>query len=248
MRDPVVSIVIPTYNSASTLQETLESIIAQTYPHWEIIIIDGKSIDHTLEIIKKYESHISQWLSEKDNGIYDAMNKGILMSKGDYLYFMGSDDIFYSNGVLERIFTESRYCDYEVIYGNVINKSTGDIYDGEFTVFKLKEKNICHQSIFTNRKLFESLGNFDIKYKALADWDFNLKWFTNIKVKKIFVPEIIALYNDLATSSGYFEQGFYKHKDEFLDRFIYPWYALLYKKTIKFLRNKLRVLKDLFFV
>jgi glycosyltransferase involved in cell wall biosynthesis len=240
---PTISIIIPTYNSALSLSETLESIINQTYPHFQIIIVDGKSNDGTLDIINQYNRYITQWISEKDHGIYDAMNKGIAMSKGDYLYFMGSDDIFYSPHVLEKIFTESNNLNYEVVYGNVIKKSKGIIYDGEFTLLKLKEKNICHQAIFTHRKVFLRIGNFNTRFKILADWDFNIRWFTNKKVSRKFVGVTVALYNDTAVSSGYFEKGFYEYKDKYLDKYLYSWYFLIFRKMLRFMRKTRTYLK-----
>jgi glycosyltransferase involved in cell wall biosynthesis len=237
MKPPIVSIIIPTYNAASTLEETFKSIISQTYSHYEILVIDGKSTDPTLDIVRKYDTHIKKWISEKDQGIYDAMNKGIEMAKGDYLYFMGSDDVFYSDRVLESLFMEAGNLNYEVVYGNVIKKSKGIVYDGEFNPLKLKEKNICHQAIFTHRRVFDKIGKFNTRYKILADWDFNIRWFTNKNISRRFVHLTIAVYNDISSSSGYFEEGFYKYKDELLDKYIYSWHFLMYKKILSFLRK-----------
>src|SRR5689334_2190715 len=98
---PTVSIIIPTYNSEVLLETALESILRQTYPYREIVIIDGGSTDRTVDVIKHYSRHVAYWVSEKDAGIYDAMNKGVEAATGDWLYFMGSDDQLYEADTLE---------------------------------------------------------------------------------------------------------------------------------------------------
>jgi glycosyltransferase involved in cell wall biosynthesis len=241
MSPPLITIIIPTFNSASILENALQSAISQTYIHKEIVIIDGRSQDETLNIINRNKEHIAAWVSEKDEGIYEAMNKGILLSKGDYLYFMGSDDTFYSKDVLKLIFTDSSNCIYDLIYGNVINKSNGTLYDGEFNLEKLKEKNICHQAIFTRKKVFDLIGHFNTKYKALADWDFNIKCFANKKIKIKFSPLIIANYNDLGFSNAYFEKGFYQYKDNYIDQLTTPLYIRILKQfKVKLIQLKTR--------
>jgi glycosyltransferase involved in cell wall biosynthesis len=186
---PVFSLIIPTLNSANTLSSALESIIQQSFIDLEILIMDGLSTDKTLEIIKSYSDFRIVTSSEKDNGIYDAMNKGILKSNGDWLYFMGSDDILYDNNVLAQIYSVIQSTNHKVIYGNV--RVTGDagwasdgtIYDGCFLLEKLLSKNICHQSIFYNRKIFEKIGKYDLKYPVWSDWEFNLRAWSKYKFK-----------------------------------------------------------------
>jgi len=197
MLTPVFSIVIPTYNSALVLESCLESILGQSYPHYEILIIDGLSTDETIGIVKANESSFKnmRWVSEKDNGIYDAMNKGILLAKGQWLYFMGSDDKFYSPNVLQQI---ANICmldmSLDVVYGNIISDSYGGIYDGVFTNQKILNQNICHQSIFLNKRVFSIADNYNVKYHSHADWDHNMKWFLSKKIRKQFVDLIIADY------------------------------------------------------
>src|SRR5690606_10153742 len=106
---PLISIIIPTYNSAKTLRQALTSVVGQTYKKIEVLIIDGCSNDDTLVIVQSYAAEDSRlkWVTEPDNGIYDAMNKGIQLAKGEWLYFLGSDDKLHDEYVLEKIFQNS---------------------------------------------------------------------------------------------------------------------------------------------
>ena len=183
----ILSIVIPTFNSGKSLKEALGSIINQTFTNYEILIIDNLSEDNTLEILNDFSSlHDNiRWISEPDKGIYDAMNKGIKIAKGEWLYFMGSDDEFYNKNVLSTIFNTVKRDDKKIIYGDVIIKGdagwakNGQIYDGEFTLSKLIERNICHQAMFFHKSVFRRWGKYNLKYSICADWDMNLRlWST----------------------------------------------------------------------
>lgn len=190
---PKISIIIPTYNASKTLSAAIESVLEQTFTDYEILVIDGLSTDHTVELAKSYQDERIKIISEKDNGIYDAMNKGIQLAEGDWLYFLGSDDKLYDSTVLEKI---SAWLgkDYDVLYGNVVFSISQRIYDGRFSAQKLITRNICHQAIFTRRNVFKKLGNFDVEYKGLADWHFNFKWFSNQTIKHKYLDQIIAYY------------------------------------------------------
>ena len=118
---PRVSIITVCYNAVSAIQRTILSVLSQTYENIEYIIIDGKSTDGTLAIIKKYESRIAFWLSEPDNGIYDAMNKAINNATGEWVLFMNADDEFVDNKVVERfVFVVKTHKNYAVYYGDTI--------------------------------------------------------------------------------------------------------------------------------
>ncbi|MEO7534677.1 MAG: glycosyltransferase family 2 protein [Ferruginibacter sp.] len=186
MSSPKISVIIPTFNAEKTIAKALDSILFQAFSNYEILVLDGKSADGTLEIIKSYaeKNECITWLSKKDDGIYDAMNNGIKKAKGDWIIFMGSDDSFFSDDVLLRVnnaIGENKAS--RMIYGNVhLNKSIGFeneslVYGGEFHTRRILYANICHQSIFYHQSLFQELGVFNTKYKLLADWDFNLRCF-----------------------------------------------------------------------
>lgn len=180
------SIIIPTFNSEATISRVLKSILSQSYTLFEIFIVDGCSKDETLAIIRKYclQDARVKFISEKDKGTYDAMNKGIDKATGEWIYFLGSDDQLYDNNVLQKIAEASTQANAKVIYGNVrvINDASwakdGDIYDGRFDFKKLVQRNICHQAIFYNRSFLNQFGlRYNLSYRLLADWDFNLQCF-----------------------------------------------------------------------
>ena len=125
---PLISIITVVFNGEKYLEETIQSVINQTYSNVEYIIIDGGSSDGTLDIIKKYEERIDYWVSEKDRGIYDAMNKGIDVASGKWLNFMNGGDEFYDNKVIENIFKNCSYEDEYVIHGKVALIYKNDFY------------------------------------------------------------------------------------------------------------------------
>lgn len=198
---PYFSIIIPTYNSEEKLDSCLNSIINQSFTDFEVLIIDNLSTDQTLSIVRCYQDSRFKIISEPDKGIYDAMNKGIQQSTGDWLYFIGSDDSLNNNMVLGEIFDMTYNTSLSVIYGNVL--INGQIYDGLFDFNKIQTKNICHQAIFYSRELLIELGGYNLKYHVFSDYDLNLKWFFHNKYKSIYVNKIIANYSANGFSTKY---------------------------------------------
>jgi glycosyltransferase involved in cell wall biosynthesis len=205
----LVSIIIPSYKQADKLDVALQSIAQQTLADYEVVIVDGGSEDNTTAIVEKYSYLPLKFYSGPDKGIYDAMNKGIASSVGHYLYFMGCDDQLSSNDVLERVFSDTDVLENDVIYGDALFSDSNTRYDGEFTYFKLLEKNICHQAIFTSRKVFEVLGLFDIRYRIYADWEFNMRWFSADWVKRKYVDLVISNFNASGFSSTLQDETFF---------------------------------------
>ena len=124
MNDPLISIVTVSYNAVATIEQTILSVINQTYPNIEYIIIDGGSKDGTIDIIRKYADQIAYWVSEPDEGIYDAMNKGIKIATGEWINFMNCGDSFLDMKVLNKIFISSILNEYEgvdILYGNRVS-------------------------------------------------------------------------------------------------------------------------------
>lgn len=195
-----ISIITVVYNAADSLEETILSVINQNFDDFEFIIIDGGSTDGTLEIIKKHQDQITLWISEPDNGIYDAMNKGISKAKGDFIYFLGGDDLLYSESVLEKI--SIRLNDNKkVYYGNVHFKTRNIIYDGKFNSLKIVTRNISHQSIFYSKHIFKKYL-YDTKYKIFADYELNLKLYGNSFFSFEYIPLTIAIFNDKGISGS----------------------------------------------
>lgn len=187
--DILVSIITPTYDSASTIERTLDSVLNQTYKNYEYIIIDGGSRDDTINIIKKYESKFDgkmTYISEKDRGIYDAMNKGIRNAKGLLVGIVNSDD-FYEPDALENMVNSLGEEKYQVLYGYlrylIDNK---EAYIALYNDYWLKDKMITHPTCFVTRSVYAEIADYDITYKSAADYDLMLKLHNDPKV--VFRP------------------------------------------------------------
>lgn len=168
--DPLISIVTVSYNAVSTIEQTILSVINQTYSNIEYIIIDGDSTDGTINIIKSYEDKISDWISEPDKGIFDAMNQGLSKSHGDWIIFMNSGDYFYNNHILSEVTVFMQTEKTELIYGdvNLYSDKRDFIFNQKVSTFNINLNSVCHQTVFIRRKLHP---NFDLRYKLTADHD-----------------------------------------------------------------------------
>jgi glycosyltransferase involved in cell wall biosynthesis len=167
-----LSIITVNLNNREGLQKTIDSVICQTFRDLEWIVIDGGSTDGSKELIEQYADHFAYWVSEPDKGVYNAMNKGIKVAKGEYLQFLNSGDWLFEDNVLEKVFTNELtedfiYCDDGGCTGVIVNGGSPSIIDFRF----LYTYTICHQTIFHKRSLFDK-GLFDEKYKIVADWKF----------------------------------------------------------------------------
>lgn len=177
---PLVSVITVVRNSALTLEQTMLSVINQSYKRIEYIIIDGGSTDGTLDIIKKYEKQIAYWISEPDKGIYDAMNKGIALSTGEWINFMNAGDRFYQTDTIQRVMSSD--CGAaDLIFGHCQM-----VYDPDFSLI-WKTKNITdlwkgmifrHQSLFTKASVCKKLY-FNLDYKIGADFAFIFTCYQN---------------------------------------------------------------------
>ena len=194
---PLISIITVVYNSGKTLEKTILSVINQTYQQLEYIIIDGGSTDNTIDIIKKYDKKITYWHSEPDEGIYDAMNKGLTHVHGDWIYFLGADDILHNT--LHFIAPQLQKNNI-IYYGNVIMIPSLKRYCGKINKFTILKRNICHQAIFYPKKVFEQ-KNFNTKYQIYADYAFNLECMSNKHYQYQYLNIDIADYNEKGTSS-----------------------------------------------
>ncbi|WP_150468046.1 glycosyltransferase family 2 protein [Francisella sp. SYW-9] len=189
---PLVSVITVVYNAKELLEETILSVLNQSYQNVEYIIVDGGSTDGTLDIIKKYQDHINQYVSEPDHGIYDAMNKGIALAKGKWLNFMNAGDRFYSNDVLEKVFDQEFLQDINVVYGNTdighkILKYKPDLNLKDMAL----GMRLCHQSTFY--KLNDSI-KYNLKYRICADQDFTMQYFKLGKKSK-YLDIVISKYD-----------------------------------------------------
>ncbi len=185
MKNAKLSIITVTFNAEDSLEETILSVISQTYKDIEFIIIDGMSTDTTLSIIQKYKDKIANTISERDGGIYHAMNKGIALSTGDYLYFLNSGDRLYSSDTIQKVFEICQ--DDDVIYGKtaLINKDKSlkkitSIPNNLTHKSFVSGMPVSHQSIIIKKSLIEP---YDLNYKYVSDQDYIIKALK--KAKKI---------------------------------------------------------------
>jgi glycosyltransferase involved in cell wall biosynthesis len=195
--NPLVTVITVVFNGQKTLENTILSVITRTYDNIEYIIIDGGSTDGTLDIIQKYDHTIDYWVSEPDEGIYDAMNKAAGIALGDWIYFLGCDDLLVSNlRHIPPLFSNHN----TLYYGDVYMPRQHQRYDGRFSGFKLVLRNICQQAIFYPRSLFGKY-RFADKYTTWADYYLNIRCYADPAFSLVYVPELIAIYNDRSGAS-----------------------------------------------
>ena len=183
------SIITINYNNADGLRRTIESVVSQTFDNYEYVIIDGGSTDGSVDVIKEYEHNITYWVSEKDGGIYNAMNKGVKAAHGEYLIFMNSGDVFYSDSVLLDITSTNKSED--IIVGKVFtNEGNEFLYQPDQpTMYFFYSSTIPHQGAFIKKWLLDKYP-YDETLKITADWKFfvDAVVFENCTISFINVP------------------------------------------------------------
>ena len=194
-----ISIITVVWNNKETIKDAINSVLFQTYEDIEYIVVDGNSSDGTIEIIKSYGNKITKFVSEKDSGIYDGLNKGISLAIGDIVAFLHSDDIYASDSIIEeisKVFKSDESLDG--IYGDLVYTSKNDT-SKVLRYWKSKKfyKNLlskgwmpAHPTFFLKRKVYEKYGNFDLDFKIAADYDFMLRVLkSGIKVE--YIPKVL---------------------------------------------------------
>lgn len=195
---PLISIIVAVFNGAKTLQQCIDSVIMQSYPNRELIIIDGGSNDGTVDLLKANRKQISYWVSETDRGIYNAFNKGLAQAKGEWICFLGADDYFWDAQVLERMAEQliKLPSSIRVAYGQVmiVNEREEDLYLKGEQWQKVKKRFmqvmcIPHQGVMHRLSLFELRGLFDESFRIAGDYELLLR---ELKTgEAMFIPDII---------------------------------------------------------
>lgn len=209
---PFFSIIIPTYQSGSTITTCIASVLDQTFHDFEIIVQDGQSSDETIDLLSQYKDPRIRVFVEKDTGVYDAMNRAIDKVFGEWILFMGSDDRLYENDTLSVLKNTITSTHADLVYGNVLMSGDsrwikdGEIYMGETNLRVLFEKNLCHQSILYNRRIFDNGERYNPRYTVLADFDFNLRCFARYNV--FYTPLIISVFATGGISSTMLDEAF----------------------------------------
>lgn len=194
----MISIITATFNSARTLKDTIQSVLRQTNKDFEYLIIDGGSTDETIDIVKSYESEFSgrlKWVSEKDQGIYDAMNKGIKMASGDVVGILNSDDYFTSDDILQTVDNAFKSHEIDAIYGDIHFIRDGNpqkcvrYYSSRmFRPFWLRFGFMpAHPSFYCKREVFEKAGLYSLDYKIGADYEMMVRLFKKYRIMSQYI-------------------------------------------------------------
>ena len=238
---PVISIITVVYNGGETLEHTVRSVVQQTYQHVQYIVIDGGSTDNTLEILQRYRQDIAVLISEKDDGIYDAMNKGLQHATGDWAYFLGADDLLSIPTIIEELVEHFKDPD-SIYYGDTYLKSRNRLYNGKVTTPKFLLCNISHQAIFYPKSIFQK-KNYNVRYKYFADHVHNLEIYAEDATRFVYLPRMVSIYNDQGRSSTLVDENYATDIVNLVSHNFGPGlgaYVWLRRKVAKFKRKLLR--------
>lgn len=204
-----ISIITVTYNSGKTLKDTLESVLKQTYTNYEHIIVDGLSKDNTMQIVKEYETKYNgklKYITEKDSGLYDAMNKGIKMATGDIIGILNSDDIYAHENVLKEIVEKFKETNCDGTYANLIfmDEETMSKPQRIWNSPKGKLENgwhPAHPTLYLKREVYDKIGLFNLNYKICADYDFMIRMMKDEKINLQYINEYLIYMRSGGTST-----------------------------------------------
>lgn len=226
-----VTIITAVYNGAAYIKRAIDSIAEQTYDNIEYIVVDGGSTDGTVDILRQHSNVVTRFISEPDKGIYDAMNKGVKMATGDWIYFLGCDDYLYPDFSKMCTLLDDKHTIY---YGNVFHR--GRVQDGAFTAYKLSKYPIPHQAILYPRVVFEKYS-YDLRYKISADHYLTIKCWHDRKIKFKYCDLVLARYSE----GGFSTQGdvlFQLEKPQIIRQNFSLWVNLRYRYRLYKYRNK----------
>ena len=206
-----VSIITVAFNSAKTIAATINSVLGQDYPEIEYIVVDGKSLDGTVNIIEQYQHRISKWISEKDQGIYDAMNKGIAMSTGDVIGILNSDDIYMNTHVISDLIGLMEKQKTKVVFADLILVDQADenkvlrYYDsGYFHPNKFKYGWMpAHPTVFVRREIYDAVGQFSTTYQIAADYEMLIRILAIQRTPYAYLPKpVVRMRSGGASTRG----------------------------------------------
>ena len=191
-----VSIITTCFNSEKTITDTIFSVLNQTYSNIEYIIIDGASKDSTLDKINKYASKVNIVVSEPDQGMYYAMNKGISLASGDLIGILNSDDLFYNNQVIDKIVKCIKNDNSDAVYGDLIyfknNKITRYWKAGNLSIKKMKFGWMPpHPTLFVKKNIYDKFGLFDVSFKTSADYELILRFLLKHNINVSYIPDVL---------------------------------------------------------
>lgn len=205
-----ISIIIVTFNAAATLQNCFDSIYKQAYRDWEIIVIDGKSTDATVDIIQQNSAHIAYWKSEPDTGIYDAMNKATKQITGKWVYFLGSDDELYED--FSKLAADLKD-NNAIYYANV--RTRGVIRSGQLNAYQHAKHGVFHQAMIYPAWVFTKY-HYNTRYRIFADYALNMQCWHDKDIPFIYRDYIIAHFNHTGASGNVRDEAFDKDKSSLI--------------------------------
>ena len=208
---PLFSVVIPTFNPGEKLAQTLDSLRAQNASDLQIIVRDGNSTDDTRAFLE-LQSDI-EWTSERDKGVFDAMNRGLKQARGDFLAFFGAGDELEAGALdaLRPLALEKKE-KAALLYGDAWLCEEEFRYGGPFSRLKLRSWTPCHQAIWSSRRVFELLGGFEMRYSIASDYAFNLKCWGDRRIEKVYVPHLLCRYEGRGLSKQRRDDRFERDK------------------------------------
>ncbi|MEM8899088.1 MAG: glycosyltransferase family 2 protein [Bacteroidota bacterium] len=211
MENDKISLVTVCFEAEAFLEDCIQSVLKQDYPNIEYIIIDGGSSDGTLKIIKKYENRISKWISEADEGLYDAMNKGINMASGEVVGFLHADDLYEHISVISHVMGAFQDEKIGTVYGDLVyveadntDQITRYYPAQDFHINKFRKGLMPpHPTFFVRKSLYEEFGGFDMSYRICADFDLMVRILYREKVASAYLPEVLVRMRNggISTSS-----------------------------------------------
>lgn len=195
MVNPKISVITVTYNSIGTIADTIKSVLAQTYPNIEYIIVDGASTDGTVELIKSFGNKIANFKSEPDIGIYNAINKGIKVANGEIVGIINSDDFFYDNNVIKKVAEAFIIHETDAVYGDALfvnyhntSKIVRYYSSRKFTTSRFRLGYMpAHPSFYAKRELFEKFGYYKEDYKIAADFELLVRFLHIHQIKSLYL-------------------------------------------------------------
>ncbi len=222
MNQPKVSIITVAYNSEKTIEDTIKSVVNQTYKNIEYIIIDGQSADNTLQICEKYKNGISKLVSEQDKGIYDAMNKGIEQASGDIIGILNSDDFYADDHVIDNVVEVFNQQQVDAVYANLVYVDAEDTNKITRTwIAKSYQPNAFlkgwmppHPTFFLKKECYQKYGTYSLKLKSAADYELMLRLIHKYKIKVGYLNQIITKMRVGGMSNASFKNRLKANKED----------------------------------
>lgn len=223
---PLVSIVVVTYNAAAHLEQCFQSILQTSFRDYELLVFDGNSTDGTLALLEKYKQYIHYWQSEPDKGIYDAMNKALQHIRGQWIYFLGADDVLlpgFSELANELKYPNSLYYGYCIRAGKQTNM--------QLTAYEVAKINVCHQAVFYPADVVKK-WKYNTDFAVYADHALNIQCWGNAGMQKKYFPYAVAKFNDTGFSSFAKDAVFEAEKPAWIKKYMsgYIYIRYLFRK------------------